>query len=245
MTVRIENVFPDRDMLKRHPHMKGGAFVSLCVCDTGIGMDKKELEHIFEPFFTTKVKKSRTGLGLAVVSTIIEKLAGCITVESVPGEGSTFTAYFPASAEAAKGAEPASAVRFRGTETILVVDDERDVRESVTRWLTEMGYSAIGSVSGEEAVGMMKGGQVRIDLVVLDIVMKGMGGAQAFHELRKIAPAIPIIICTGYPLDESVRVIFEKEASDFIHKPFRLDELGGKIRNIFDHRENSGNTVLN
>ncbi|MCX6353616.1 MAG: PAS domain S-box protein [Candidatus Aureabacteria bacterium] len=244
LTVGTENVSPDRDFLKRHPHMKGGAFVSLCVRDTGIGMDKKELEHIFEPFFTTKVKKSRTGLGLAVVSTIIEKLTGCITVESAPGEGSTFTVYLPASAEAAKGAEPAATDRFRGTETILVVDDEHDVRESLTRWFTEMGYSAIGAVSGEEAVAMLKGGQVKIDLVVLDIVMNGMGGAQAFHELRKIASELPIIICTGYPLDESLRVILEKEATDFIHKPFRFDELAGKIRNVFDHRENSGNTVL-
>jgi len=236
LTVKTADVEIDRGFLKEHPQLKRGRYVSVAISDTGIGMDEQEIGHIFEPFFTTKAKRLGTGLGLAIVRSIVEKHGGCITVESAPWRGSTFTIYFPASAEKISRAKSAAVKRLVGDETILIVDDEKDFRESARRWLSELGYMVIEAASGEEAVRIVQGRKVKIDLVILDMVMKGMGGARAFKRIREAARDLPIIICTGYIRDRSSRRILEKEASDFIRKPFAFSELSPRIRKILDGR---------
>ncbi|MCX6356651.1 MAG: response regulator, partial [Candidatus Aureabacteria bacterium] len=118
--------------------------------------------------------------------------------------------------------------------TILVVDDEPDVRQGMIRWFGGMGYTVLEASSGEEAVGMIRERAAAVHLVVLDMVMKGMGGGQAFRRLREIAPKLPIIICTGYPPNGDSRRILEREADDSILKPFGFNELAVKIRAILD-----------
>ena len=236
LTVKTADLRNDVRSLQGSPELKEGRYVSVAISDTGIGIDSGEMEHIFEPFYTTKAKKSGTGLGLPVVKSIVEKQGGSITVESVPLKGSTFTVYFPSSAERTSKGKSAAAKRLGGDETILIVDDEKDFRESVGRWLKDLGYVVLEVASGEEAVRMVEGGKVKIDLVILDMVMKGMGGAQAFKRIRESARALPVIICTGYVQDRSRRHILEKEASDFLRKPFTLSELSPRIRKILDGR---------
>jgi hypothetical protein len=236
LTVKTADLRNDVRSLQGSPELKEGRYVSVAISDTGIGIDSGEMEHIFEPFYTTKAKQSGTGLGLPVVKSIVEKQGGSITVESVPRRGSTFTVYFPSSASKASKGKSAAAKRLGGDETILIVDDEKDFRESVGRWLKDLGYMVLEAASGEEAVRMVEGRKVKIDLVILDMVMKGMGGAQAFKRIRESARALPVIICTGYVQDRSWRHILEKEASDFIRKPFTLSELSPRIRKILDGR---------
>lgn len=236
LTVETSTITLAREQLKAFPQLREGAHMMLRVRDTGIGMDPQELKHIFEPFFTTKAKKAGTGLGLAVVSTIVAKGGGSITVESMPGKGSAFTVHFPASRGELTDATHATLDQFRGTETILMVDDEREVRVALARWLAGIGYTPVEAACGEEALRIMESGGVKIDLVLLDMVMRGMGGLQTFQHLKAISPSLPVIICTGYPPDAESRAVLERHASDFVLKPFGFEELARKIRRILDQR---------
>ena len=236
LTVRTEVAEPDEQFFTTHPGMKKGPHVAVSVTDTGAGMDAGTRERIFEPFFTTKDEKTGTGLGLSMVIGIIENHGGCIEVESEPGKGSTFTVYLPLTEKKRGAVRPEPAGAMAGDETVLLVDDEEDFRVSTGRQLEGMGYEVAGAASGREALAALEERGGEIDLVVLDMIMKGMDGAETFKKMRKIAPGLPVIICTGYQIDEGCRQLLGEGTCDFIRKPFAADALARKIREVLNSR---------
>jgi two-component system, cell cycle sensor histidine kinase and response regulator CckA len=211
---------------------KSGQYVRLMVRDTGIGIDDNALEHIFEPFFTTKGLVGGTGLGLSSVYGIIKAHSGYIEVHSKKGAGTTFIIYLPASTRTMITETPGAAEIVFGNETILLVDDEKIILETSERLLCYLGYSVLKAGSGEEAINIYNANRDRIDIVILDLVMPGMGGNAVFEALMKINPDVRIMISSGYSVDGQAREIMGRGGRGFIQKPFDIKELSAKIRNI-------------
>jgi len=213
---------------------KPGNYVSLTVTDTGIGMDAKTLERIFNPFFTTKEFGKGTGLGLASVYGIIKGHGGYVDVESEKGKGATFKIYLPATEKkiekAGKGLDPI----LRGTETILIIDDEDQVLDVGQRFLRFMGYHVLAARDGEEAISIYKSHREKIDLVILDLVMPKMEGGKVFDRLKEISPEVKVLIASGYSLDGEASQLLERGAKGFIQKPFDMKQLSQSIWSILN-----------
>jgi len=213
----------------------GGPLVVLIVKDTGIGMDEHVLAHLFEPFFTTKELGRGTGLGLATVYGIVRQSGGQIQVTSRPGEGSTFTVYFPRIEErvstgqaAPRLPEPAPG----GSETVLVVEDEEAVRHLVCRVLRGKGYRVLGAPNAESALLLAGSTPAPIDLLVTDMVMPGMGGTTLAAELTAVRPAMRVLFITGYAPEAVERRDQLPDASGLLEKPFSADQLARRVRQI-------------
>jgi len=218
-----------------------GRYVKISVSDTGIGMDKATQARIFEPFFTTKEVERGTGLGLASAYGIIQNHAGIIDVSSEKGLGTTFDIYLPASegVVANKGSRAGSKVIERGRETILLVDDEQIILDVAKEMLAGLGYNILSASRGEEALDLYKANRERIDIVILDMVMPGMGGEKVYDRLKEIDPSIKVILSSGYTVNGNIKRILEHGCNDFIQKPFTLHELSQKIRGILDKPGNN------
>lgn len=216
----------------------GGTFPGpravLEVSDTGCGMDEKTLARIFEPFFSTKF--IGRGMGLAAVRGIVEIHDGEISVRSRPGEGTTFTIAFPAApvtrVERENPEDPAS----DGLGTILVADDEDDVREVVSAMLRSFGYRVLEARNGVEAVELFRERHREITLVLLDLMMPWMTGDRAFAEMRRICPWVRALLASGYDESERIREIVAEGFQGFLQKPFRRRELGQKVEEILGTR---------
>lgn len=209
---------------------EGGDLVVVKVADTGGGMDIETKERIFEPFFTTKDYKSGTGLGLSIVNGIVEKHEGWIEVESTPKVGSIFTIYFPVTNQVEKKSSVSMDNEFRGREAILLVDDDDDFRKITCAALKHFGYSVEEAKSGEDALRRLNSGGTRIDLVLLDIMMKGMGGMEALGRIKENFPGLPVIVLSGYPIDLTARQLHDAGARAFIPKPFEFTILASTVR---------------
>ncbi|MGD9124978.1 MAG: PAS domain S-box protein, partial [Desulfarculaceae bacterium] len=215
-----------------------GDFVRLRVSDTGYGMEQQILEHIFEPFFTTKKVGEGTGLGLSTVFGIMKSHHGHIICNSAPGKGTTFDLYLPAST--GEGSRRDEEKEFSGEvpggrETLLVVDDEKPIRDLAEKILTRRGYQVLRANSGERALDIYRQ-QIRdIDLVVLDISMPGMGGYKCLQALLAINPQAKVIIATGYSRNGPLKQILASGAAGYVAKPFRKVELLRKVREVLDH----------
>ena len=212
--------------------IEAGDYVVLRVTDTGVGIPKEDMSRILEPFFTKKVMgHSGTGLGMTVVWGTVKDHKGHIDIESVVGKGTTFTLYFPATAEKAaaiRGVEPLSEGTAHG-ESILIVDDVREQREIAAKMLAELGYSVEAVASGEEAVAFVNKRQV--DLLILDMYMEpGMDGLDTYREIRKLRPEQKAIITSGYAQTERVRQTQELGAGAFVRKPFFMDTIAAAVR---------------
>jgi two-component system cell cycle sensor histidine kinase/response regulator CckA len=210
---------------------RAGRFVVLSVKDTGVGIPPELMERLFIPFVTTKAARSGTGLGLAVVYGIVSAHHGFVNVESTVGAGSLFEVFLPlserrAEASASGPAEPGS---LRGYGTILVVDDDAQVREVVTRLLESCGYTVIGAADGEEALRRYSGGS-GIDLVVLDIVMPGMGGRECLRLLLKANSRARVLVVTGHITDGTAQELILEGARGVVEKPFSQWALLAKVQ---------------
>ena len=208
-----------------------GKFVKVSVSDTGTGIDETTKQHIFEPFFTTKKMGRGTGLGLASVYGIIKGHKGFITVDSAPGCGTTFSLYLPASDK-----KPADEKKlatsdeiFRGTETILVVDDEKTVLEINCEILESLGYRVYPAGSGQEALSVFMEKKDEIDLVILDMIMPGISGGETFDRLCQIDPHVRVLLSSGYSLNGEAKKILNRGCRGFLQKPFRFEELSQKV----------------
>ena len=224
------------DVQAMHNEVEPGRYVMISVADTGVGMDEKTRERIFDPFFTTKDMGKGTGLGLAMVYGIIKGHRGFIEVRSEPGQGATFNLYLPATEnekELVKHETPAGRMA-RGTETILLVDDERSVLDVSKAMIGSLGYKVYTAGSGRDAIAfyMEKGDE--IDLVILDMVMPGMSGGETFDALRKIDPDVRVMLSSGYSITGQAQEILDRGCKGFIQKPFRLEMLSNKVREILD-----------
>jgi len=219
-----------------HEEIKGnlyrprtGSYVVLEITDTGIGIDKKTVNRIFDPFFTTKEMGRGTGLGLASVYGIIKGHGGYIEADSEEGKGTTFSVYLPATEKKVGKTVTATEQIVRGSETILLVDDEDLIRDVGELMLPEIGYKVLLARSGEEAIKIYKEKGEEIDLVILDIVMPGLGGGETYDKLKEVDPAIKVLLSSGYSIDGRAQEILDRGCKGFIQKPFDMAELSKAI----------------
>lgn len=207
-------------------------FVMIRVSDTGTGIDSKIIDHVFDPFFTTKEVGRGTGLGLASVYGIVKSHGGHIMVDSEAGTGTTFRVYLPGSEKSVLGTAPKPVELASGSGTVLLVDDEEMVLDVGARMIQRMGYSVIPAGSGAEAIRIFRENPGAVDLVVLDMVLPGLGGGEIFDVLQEIDPNVRVLISTGYSLQGQAREILERGCRGFIQKPFSMEELSEKIRDV-------------
>jgi CheY-like chemotaxis protein len=220
------------------PHQVGaGEFVSISISDTGIGIDDAVKNRIFDPFFTTKEKSRGTGLGLASAFGIIKNHGGIITVSSKKGRGATFTIYLPVSHKTVIREDPVAETLLKGTETILLVDDETLIIHVGKAMLEKLGYQVVPAGSGEDAVAILSRMKAQVALVILDLIMPGMGGGKTFDRIRKIDPTLPVLLSSGYALDGQAEALLQKGCDGFIQKPFTIHELSNKIRTVLDRTD--------
>ncbi len=215
---------------------KTAEYVCLTVQDIGKGMSPDVLAHVFDPFFTTKSDRGGTGLGLSIVYGIVSNHQGDISVESVEGEGTTIRVYFPAHETKTAPKMRAHGRKLDGTETILIVDDEQIVRQMVVAVLKRHGYKVISAASGEEGIEYFKGLLGRIDLVLLDLVMPGMGGEATFEALRELDQKAKVLLTSGFVQENVGERLIKRGAKGMVYKPYKSEQLLGAIRDILDKK---------
>jgi PAS domain S-box-containing protein len=215
---------------------KPGNYVLLMVADTGIGIDKETMERIFDPFFTTKEMGRSTGLGLASAYGIIKSHGGYIDVDSKKGRGSIFSIYLPASEKGVQKPIKTAEPFIKRSGTVLLVDDEEVILEVGQKLLEAMGYRALIARNGKEAVEVYKKNRDEIDIVLLDMLMPNMGGGEAYDRMKEINPDIKVLLSSGFSIDGEATEILKRGCDSFIQKPFNIDELSGKIREILDNK---------
>ena len=215
--------------------LPAGTYAEILVSDTGIGMSPEVRSRIFEPFFTTKGLGKGTGLGLATVYGILRQAGGAITVESEPGRGATFRILLPAERHAATDPKPAvDAAPPRGSETVLLVEDEDGVRDVAKAILELQGYTVIKAAGGAEALRLEAGFQGRIDLLVTDVVMPDLSGRVLAASLLARRPGIRVLYMSGYADDSVLRHGVETSKDHFIQKPFTPGALARRVREVLD-----------
>ena len=212
-----------------------GTYVVVSVEDSGQGMDKSLMLRIFDPFFTTKEKGRGTGLGLSMVYGVVRNHGGFVRVYSEPGHGSAFRVYLPVSGKPEmSGGEERDDREFRGSERILVVDDEEDIRTFLGEIFKEYGYQVELAENGRDAVTLYGEKKGRIDLVILDMIMPKMGGRETFLKLKEIDPRVRVLLSTGYSQNGNAQEIIGEGMMGFIQKPYQVNELLSKVRLILD-----------
>jgi two-component system cell cycle sensor histidine kinase/response regulator CckA len=232
-----ENIILDENYCKIHLGSKPGNYVKLSISDTGHGMDKEILQHIFDPFYTTKETGKGTGLGLAMVYGIVKSHNGYIMCYSEPGVGTTFKIYFPVikketeTLESRKEQFPIKG----GNEAILLVDDEKAIRELGKVTLAKFGYTVLMASDGETALEIYRENQKEISLVILDMIMPGMGGKKCLEELLKIDPELRVIISSGYTMDGPSKEVLKAGAKGFIGKPYNINQILKAVREVLDN----------
>jgi CheY-like chemotaxis protein len=229
----------------RFPQAAPGSYVQLSVQDTGCGMDESTLARIFEPFFTTKGAGKGTGMGLATVQEIVAQCGGHISVESRPGAGSLFRLIFPPVTSGLSAWEVDSAPEAipRGTETILVVEDETPVLRLMARVLRIQGYRVLEAGSGTEALQLLKNQPSPIDLLLTDVVMPDMHGLALAEQLRKVRGTTKVLYASGYRDSELRRLGMPDLEPFFLQKPFTSFDLATKIRQVLDNALEDRRTV--
>jgi CheY-like chemotaxis protein len=225
----------DEEYSRRYLEINPGRYVLLVVSDTGQGMDAATREHMFEPFFTTKEVGKGTGLGLATVHGVIRAHGGQIHCYSEPGLGTTFKCYLPAHQGEPPETVPSPGLdsrHLRGSETVLLVDDEEALRDIGSSTLSSMGYQVLTAASGEEALETYRSRAGGIDLVILDLGMPGMGGKRCLAGLLALDGRAKVIIASGYSANGPVKEALEAGASGYLAKPYRLADLLTAIRDV-------------
>jgi len=238
LTIETANVELDPGYVETHEGAKPGAYALLAVSDTGAGMDAETAAHLFEPFFTTKEVGKGTGLGLATAYGIVKQSDGYIMVYSEPGHGTTFKIYLPRAAApgAASPVPPAPPVKAtaRGSETILVVEDEEAVRSLSRRALEASGYTVLAAADGPDAVRLLERYGGPIHLVLTDVIMPGMNGRELAQRLVQRRPGLRVLYMSGYPGDAIVHRGALEPGMAFLQKPFMPEDLARKVREVLD-----------
>ncbi|MCH8826204.1 MAG: response regulator [Chloroflexi bacterium] len=239
LIVETSNIEFGEEELKNHPDMAAGPYVMFAVSDTGHGMSEEVKAHLFEPFYTTKEKGKGTGLGLSTCYGIIAQNKGYIWVYSEIGSGTTFKIYLPSLDVIPQGTERPSGTKSnelpRGSETVLLVEDEEQVRELAARVLRQQGYTVLQASNGVEALSIAsRHADGEIDLLLTDVVMPLIGGRELSIKLRDIHPNVRVIYTSGYTDEAVIRHGMLKPGTDFVQKPYSLAGLTQKIRSVLD-----------
>jgi CheY-like chemotaxis protein len=239
LTIETATVTLDASYVAQHPVVIPGEYVLLALSDTGIGMDADTRTRAFEPFFTTKERGKGTGLGLATVYGIVKQSGGYVWVYSEPGIGTTFKIYLPRVAGPAEPptvapAAPVSHAEVRGTETILVVEDQDEVRELIRKMLESRGYRVLSAPNGPDAVATAALHPGTIDLLVTDVVMPGMSGPEVARLLAVTCKGIRVLFLSGYTSDAMVRRGLLESGAQFLQKPFSPGDLARRVRDVLD-----------
>ena len=234
LTIETANVELDKAYCAIDPELSPGAYVLLAVSDTGQGMDKETLSHIFEPFFTTKEKGKGTGLGLATVYGIVKQHNGRITCYSEIEHGTTFEIYLPAiQTDKAPETQTEAGPIQRGTETILLVDDEETIRNLVTRLLNKFGYKVVTANDGKEALEIYQRECNSISLIILDLIMPVMDGKKCLAEILRVNPNAKVVLASGHS-ESGLASGATAGAMGFVKKPYDMWQLLTRIRDILD-----------
>jgi two-component system, cell cycle sensor histidine kinase and response regulator CckA len=219
------------DSPHRPDSLAPGGYVLLTVSDTGAGMDAATRSRLFEPFFTTKGQGTSTGLGLSIVYGIVKQSGGEVSVYSQPGAGTIFEIYLPKCREqAAVGRSPRGP---RGTETILVADDDDGVRKLVHAVLATSGYTVVEALDGQEALALYQAGAGRFGMVLTDVVMPNMNGFEFGNRIAEIAPDQKVLYMSGFR-DTALSGVEQERPRQFLHKPFTPDSLLSRVREVLD-----------
>ena len=234
--IETENIIIEEEDARKHLELDPGRYVLLKVSDTGHGVDPENLEKIFEPFYTTKEIGKGTGLGLSSVYGIVKNHGGHINCSSEPGRGTTFLIYLPAakkqdvSVQKGEIDEPAEG----GAEKILIVDDEKMIRDFAAQALENYGYEILTASSGEEALEIYSANPGEIDLIIMDIGMPGMGGYKCLEKLIRLSPPARVLMASGYSPREQAGKTVDSGAAGFIGKPYALNDLLTKVRSVLE-----------
>jgi two-component system, cell cycle sensor histidine kinase and response regulator CckA len=238
LTITTENILIGKEQQPIDENARPGRYVQLSVYDTGVGIDPDALDQIFEPFFPSKEESNGYGLGLATVYGIVKQHNGFIEVDSFKGNGATFRVYLPV-AEAA-GSPPLQPPKVQlqiGTETILIAEDDRDVRETTRLILENLGYTVFVARNGSEAVELFLQAKPPVDLVLLDIIMPVLNGPEAAVRISAINPHLAFIFITGYDTESDIRCLRNIKKTSILQKPFDAGQLAHKVREALDRRE--------
>jgi PAS domain S-box-containing protein len=235
LTIQTQNTILDEEYCRYHPNTKPGRYVLLSVTDTGSGMDAGTVKRIFEPFFTTKEEGKGTGLGLSVVYGIVEKHGGNIICDSDPSVGTTFKIFLPTTEEVTEEEHSEKTEPPKGQgETILLVDDEPNLVNIVSRQLVSANYRVIKASNGNEALNLYEEHREQISLVILDLLMPEMDGRRCLDALHDIDPNVRVLVATGHTTPGMLGELEQAGVQGFIRKPFETSQLLEEIRKIID-----------
>jgi CheY-like chemotaxis protein len=235
LTIEVANIELDDNYAARHLTAHAGDYVMLAVTDSGVGMDRETQARVFEPFFTTKAIGQGTGLGLSTVFGIVQQSGGHVWVYSEPDKGTTFKIYLPRVQSQAGAMLPAApAATLRGTETVLLVEDDSQVRAVALTILRRQGYTVLPAQSDVEAVALCTGHPGTIHLLLTDVVMPRISGPELARQLLKFRPDMKVLFMSGYTGDRIVRHVVMAGELAFVQKPITSDSLGRKVREVLD-----------
>ncbi len=233
LTIRTEQITVDENQRRSQQFIRPGHYITLGVSDTGTGMDRETQSRIFEPFFTTKEKGKGTGLGLSTVYGIVKQSGGYVMVQSELGRGTTFQIYLPLVEGAAeKHAVSVPDATLGGTETLLLVEDEESVRGLVRDTLAAKGYRVLEGENGEAGMAAAAAHAGKIDLIITDVVMPGMGGREMVQRLIETRPGTKVLYLSGYTEDAIISDGAAEQGTAFLQKPFTLQSLSRKVREV-------------
>jgi CheY-like chemotaxis protein len=236
LTVKTQNVRLNSSFALAHPQIEPGEYVSVSVTDNGVGIPPEVLARVFEPFFTTKESGRGSGLGLAMVRGFAEQAGGIATIASEVGRGTTVQILLPRCRETQTPREDTIVTRIAptGDETILVVEDDADLRETVVTALTQFGYRALAAPNAEKALRILAGSE-HVDLLFTDIMMPGgILGPELARRARELRPDINVLFTTGYAESGVLTGASAVAPADVIHKPYRNEELAMRVRYVLD-----------
>jgi CheY-like chemotaxis protein len=238
VTIETSNMVFDQAYCANHAGANPGKYVMLAVSDDGCGMDKETLENLFEPFFTTKEVGKGTGLGLAMIYGIVKQNKGFINVYSEPGQGTTFKVYLPRTDAADdKIGKSAAKKLHKGSETVLLVEDEESILRLGKAILEKFGYNVFAACKPGQAISMAEQYEGPIHLLVTDVVMPEMDGKELEARIAELRPDIKVLFMSGYTGHVVVHHGILEDDLHFIPKPFSVESLAGKVREVLDEKD--------
>jgi CheY-like chemotaxis protein len=237
LTIEAANVFVDEEYTRAVPELSPGQYVAICVTDTGHGMTAEALSHAFEPFFTTKEAGHGTGLGLSQVYGFVRQSGGHVKIYSELGQGTTVKMYFPRLTgtepeEIESGLEPIA--EGEKSETILVVEDDKDLRNYIAELLRNLNYRVIATPNAQSALTILLQEDKQVDLLLTDIVMPGINGRELGKRAQEIRSGLPVLYMTGYSRNAIVHQGRLDKGVEFLQKPIGQAQLAARIRALLD-----------